>query len=98
MPIHMSIDEYEALRLIDYEGLMQSEAADRMNVARTTAQAIYNNARAKVATCLVEGRELLIEGGDIEVCPRENTCPHPGRRCRYGRMRRQSDQKDSPTE
>lgn len=78
-PILMSIDEYEAIRLIDHEGLLQGEAAERMNVARTTAQAIYNKARFKLATCLVEGRELIIEGGDIEICTKEGSCPNPNR-------------------
>lgn len=67
--IVMTIDEYETLRLIDYENLMQEEAAKKLNVARTTTQAIYAVARKKVSTALVEGKDIIIEGGDIELYP-----------------------------
>lgn len=65
----MTVDEYEAVYLIDHEGCTQQECADQMEVARTTVQSIYQTARRKIAACLVEGRRLVIEGGDYEVCP-----------------------------
>ncbi len=64
----MSVDEYEAIRLIDLEGLNQEECADRMQVARTTVQRIYSDARKKIAESLVNGKILRIEGGDYELC------------------------------
>ncbi|MEG0071143.1 MAG: DUF134 domain-containing protein [Raoultibacter sp.] len=73
--IIMTIDEYETIRLIDFGGLTQEEAAAQMNVARSTIQTIYNTARNKVARCLVEGVSLRIEGGDIEICDRPRACP-----------------------
>lgn len=66
--INMTIDEYETIRLIDYEGLNQEECATQMNVARTTAQRIYNNARSKLSISLIEGKTILIEGGDYILC------------------------------
>ena len=57
-----------------------------MQVARTTAQAIYNTARAKIATALVEGMPLRIEGGDYRLCEgKEDVCHCGGcQRHRYG--------------
>lgn len=66
--ISMGLDEYESIRLIDLEGLTQAQCAERMGVARTTAQAIYSNARAKLAQSLVEQKELRIQGGDYVLC------------------------------
>lgn len=61
--IQMTVDEYEALRLLDDEGLTQEVCAARMNIARTTVTAIYDSARKKVADVLVHGKRLLITGG-----------------------------------
>lgn len=66
--IIMSVDEYETIRLIDLEGLTQEECAGQMNVARTTVQGIYNDARRKLADSLVNGKVLFIEGGDYRLC------------------------------
>jgi predicted DNA-binding protein (UPF0251 family) len=74
----MTIDEFETIRLIDLERLTQEECAERMNVARTTAQSVYNSARTKLAEFLVNGMELSIMGGDYVLCDGE----HSG--CGYG--------------
>lgn len=63
----MTVEEYESVRLIDLEGLKQEECATRMNVARTTVQRIYNEARKKIAEALVSGTILKIEGGDYKL-------------------------------
>ena len=78
--IIMTIDEYETIRLIDLEGMMQEECAKKMNVARTTVQKIYNEARLKLAKSLVNGDLLKIEGGDYKLCE-ENQNLFTGKRC-----------------
>jgi len=59
--------EVEALRLSDLEGLTQEEAADRMGVSRRTFWNDLKSARVKVATALVKGLPIRIEGGDYRV-------------------------------
>lgn len=79
--ITMTVDEYETIRLIDLMGLTQEECSNQMNIARTTVQRIYNDARKKLASTVVEGRVLHIDGGDFELyggagdrccCPKRN--------------------------
>ena len=67
--VRMTVDEFEALRLLDDEGLTQEACAVRMNIARTTVTAIYDSARKKVADALVHGKRLLITGGHCEFEP-----------------------------
>ena len=64
----LTVDEFEAIRLLDREGLSQEEAGERMQVARTTVQLIYTSARKKLAKMLVEGRPLEIQGGEYRIC------------------------------
>lgn len=62
----LRLDEYEALRLADYEGLKQEEVAVRLGVSRPTVSRILETARRTVAGAFVEGRALLIEGGPVQ--------------------------------
>lgn len=65
--VMMQLEEYEAIRLMDYENLTHEQAAEKMGVSRPTVTRIYEQARNKLATALVEGRSFLIEGGEIEL-------------------------------
>ena len=69
--ITLTVDEFEVIRLIDLEHLNQTDAAKKMNVARTTVTAIYERARTKLADALVNGKRLRIEGGNVEFRPRK---------------------------
>jgi len=73
----LSLDEYEAIRLADLEGLYQEQAASRMNISRQTFGRIIEAAHRKVADVLVNGKVLKIEGGSVSMkagkpirCPR----------------------------
>ncbi len=82
-PLIMSVEEYECIRLIDLEALTQEECAQRMKVARTTVQRIYNQARNKLAKALVLARDLVIEGGSYQLCDGKellSQCGHCHRR------------------
>ncbi|MCF6358197.1 MAG: DUF134 domain-containing protein [Draconibacterium sp.] len=63
--VTLRIEEYEAIRLLDYQNLTQEQAAVHMDVSRPTLTRIYEEARNKVATAFVEGRDLIFRGGDI---------------------------------
>ncbi len=59
-------EEYEAIRLIGYEGLSHEEAAELMNISRPTFTRVYNSCIKKIARGLTEGKSIIIEGGDVE--------------------------------
>ncbi len=67
----LTVDEYEAIRLIDKENFSQEECAGFMQVSRPTVQLIYNAARVKLAEALVCGFAVRIEGGDYTLCDGE---------------------------
>jgi len=71
----LSLDELEAIRLADLDGLYQEEAAGQLGVSRQTFGNILKAAHAKVADCLVNAKKLKIEGGAVEcVGRRRRTC------------------------
>jgi predicted DNA-binding protein (UPF0251 family) len=63
----LSLDEYEAIRLADYEQLYQEEAAARMNISRQTFGRIIEAAHKKIADVLINGKALKIEGGEVSL-------------------------------
>lgn len=77
--ICLAVEEYETIRLIDYQNMTQSECADQMNVARSTVQAAYNTARKKISKALVEGKDLVISGGHYQLCKEASSCSYEGK-------------------
>ena len=67
-PVVLLVEEYETLRIVDYEGRTHEQCAAQMRVSRTTVTEIYERARHKVADAIVNGRTLVIRGGNYEVC------------------------------
>lgn len=61
--VYLSIDEFEAIRLADLEGLKQEEAAKLMKISRPTFSRIVSSARNKVGDALVNIKAIRIEGG-----------------------------------
>ena len=65
--IVLALDEFEALRLADLNGLYHEQAAASMNVSRQTFGRIIDSARRKTAQALILGKVLRIEGGKVEM-------------------------------
>jgi hypothetical protein len=61
----MTLDEFEAFRLADFVGLSHAEAADEMEISRTTFTRLIEKARKKITGLIVEGKLLSIEGGSV---------------------------------
>ena len=64
----LSLDEFEVLRLVDYEKLTHGQCAERMDISRTTVTEICENARRKLMESLLTGRPLQIAGGNVRIC------------------------------
>jgi predicted DNA-binding protein (UPF0251 family) len=65
--VRLNLDEFEAIKLADFEGLYQEQAAERMNISRQTFGRIIESAHKKIADALTHGKALKIEGGEVEV-------------------------------
>ena len=70
----VSIEEAEAIRLKDLEGLDRGEGAQRMHVSRATFQRILDSARGKMAEALIRGKAIRVEGGNFELAIRRFRC------------------------
>ena len=68
-------DEYEVIRLHDLEHLTQTEVANQMLVSRPTVTLLLNAAHQKMADALVNGKAVVVQGGNCEVCEIGCACP-----------------------
>ncbi len=64
----LAVDEFEAVRLIDYEKRTHEQCARQMGISRTTVTEMYERARRKIADCIVNGKALRISGGNYKLC------------------------------
>ena len=64
--VKLQFDEYESVKLVDYECLSQDLAAEKMNISRPTLTRVYNSALKKIAKAFVECMVIEIEGGNVE--------------------------------
>jgi len=88
------IEELEAIRLKDLEGLDQEICAEKMGVSRATFQRIIHLARLKLAKALVEGKAIRIEGGNYEFNkPNRDTCS----RCEFYGKNKKINKENSET-
>lgn len=64
--IALKYEEYEAIKLVNYDNLSQDDASEKMEISRPTLTRIYNKALKKIAKAFVEGKTIIIEGGNFE--------------------------------
>ncbi|MFC1957807.1 DUF134 domain-containing protein [Chloroflexota bacterium] len=72
--VQLSLEEAEAIRLKDLEGLDQEASAERMNISRPTFQRVLASARQKMADALLSGKAIRIEGGSFEMASSRFNC------------------------
>ena len=72
--IVLNLDEFEAIRLADYEELYQEDAAMKMNISRQTFGRIIEAAHKKIADVLINGKALKIEGGTVSLDETKSCC------------------------
>ncbi len=76
--VALSVEEAEAIRLKDLEGLDQEQCAERMKISRPTFHRVLESARRKVADALLNGKAIRIEGGNFELAWRRFRCNQDG--------------------
>jgi predicted DNA-binding protein (UPF0251 family) len=75
----LTMGEFEAIRLKDFEDLDQTEAAKKMNISQPTFARLIETARKKIADAIVNGKAIRIEGGHFKmVQPRRRMGPGRG--------------------
>ncbi|MBN1687344.1 MAG: DUF134 domain-containing protein [Spirochaetales bacterium] len=82
--IELALDQYEALRLADYEGLGHEEAAEQMAISRSTFTRLLETARAAMASFLIEGKELCVNGGSVHFAGNILECENCGHMFKTG--------------
>ncbi len=92
--LFLQIEEYEALRLCDFNMLNHNQASKMMDVSRPTLTRIYSRARQKIAEALVLGKQIIIEGGKIYFDSEWFSCKACG--CYFNNPDKQEEIKECP--
>jgi len=71
--VDLGLDEFEAIRLTDFKGLRQEEAAASMHVSQQTFSRILKRAHRTIADAIVHGKIIKIQGGQYVISSRENS-------------------------
>ncbi len=74
--VELRLDELEAIRLSDIEDVYHEKAAELMGTSRPTYSKLLASAHKKIATAIIKGKPLSIDGGNVEICPEQ------GKSCR----------------
>ena len=72
--VQLLVEEAEAIRLKDLQGLEQEECAQKMSISRTTFSRVLDSARQKIADALLNGKSIRIEGGNFEMAVSRFRC------------------------
>jgi uncharacterized protein len=72
--ITITVEEFEAIRLKDLEGLEQEEGAELMNISRPTFHRVLNSGRHKIAEALYNNKAIRIGGGNFDIPPCHFKC------------------------
>jgi len=65
--VNLKIEELEAMRLVDLEGLEQEDAANKMGVSRKTLWKDLKSARKTTTDALINGKIIEVQGGNYEL-------------------------------
>ena len=91
--ILLTVDEFEAVRLIDYEKKTHEQCAGQMGISRTTVTEMYERARIKIADCIVNGKTLCISGGNYALCD-GSPAKRCGRKCSRAEDRNRKEERN----
>lgn len=76
--VRLSLEEIEAIRLKDLEGLEQEKCAERMHISRPTFHRVLGSGRKKLADALVNGKAIQVEGGNFGLPQQRFRCDNDG--------------------
>ncbi|MCJ7681182.1 MAG: DUF134 domain-containing protein [Candidatus Aminicenantes bacterium] len=80
--IDLQMDEFEALRLADFNEFCHEKAAESMNISRATFGRIIADARKKIADALINGKAIKINNSDVKINVEKSKCHHQHTDCK----------------